>query len=97
MEKKILLIFWLKTLIKSYLVISIHLLAWRYFRLFFFYFYYLTADILSVIVYLNPYIIFLFFSFYLFSLIWFFFFFYFLDNEEICDHGHMMYHMNVIL
>ena len=43
-----------------------------------------------VIVYLNPYILidFLWFSF---SVV--FYFFYFLNNEEVCDYGHMTYHM----
>jgi len=47
MEKRTLLIFWLKTLAKFYSVISTHLLAWRYSKLICLYFYHLTAEVLG--------------------------------------------------
>ena len=47
MGKETLLIFWLKTLAKSYSVIFAHFLAWRYSELTYLYFYHLTAEALS--------------------------------------------------
>ena len=40
MGKRILLISWLKILVKSYSVISVYLLAWKYFKLIYLYFCY---------------------------------------------------------